>query len=307
MVCFRRIKEKPTLKQLNDPLTRMEFNQAIKKIILHKAPGLNGVSPNAIKALDDENRNVLFEICYDFFDGNVEIEEWQIGNLKILPKKGDTSNPNNWRGINLLDVVSKLMSIILNTRLQIALEKYGTPLQFGASPKLGCAEGSFSLRSLLQMRKEHNLQSWVVFADLIKAFDSIDHKLLFALLEKFGIPDRPLQAIKKLYKNFKIELKIGKCKSQFEYSAGVKQGDNLAPTLFIIVMHFLAEILEKKWNENNILIPSFFHNSNLPNKGGKLIRHDTSYNKKGGLASYKSQRPFTKDELFYFFMSTMEL
>ena len=51
----------------------------------------------------------------------------------------------------------------------------------------------------------------------------------------------------------------------------------------------------------------FFHNSNLPNKGGKLIRHDTSYNKKGGLASYKSQRPFTKDELFYFFMSTMEL
>ena len=65
----------------------MEFNQAIKRIILHKAPGLNGVSPNAIKALDDENRNVLFEICYDFFDGNVEIEEWQIGNLKILPKK----------------------------------------------------------------------------------------------------------------------------------------------------------------------------------------------------------------------------
>ena len=102
------------------------------------------------------------------------------------------------------------MSIILNTRLQIALEKYGTPLQFGASPKLGYAEGSFSLRSLLQMRKEHNLQSWVVFADLIKAFDSIDHKLLFALLEKIGIPDRPLQAIKQLYKNFKIELKIGK-------------------------------------------------------------------------------------------------
>ena len=46
------------------------------------------------------------------------------------------------------------------------------------------------------MRKEHNLQSWIVFADLIKAFDSIDHKILFALLEKFGIPSRPLQAIK---------------------------------------------------------------------------------------------------------------
>ena len=60
----------------------------------------------------------------------------------------------------------------------------------------------------------------------------------------------------------------------------LKQGDNLAPILFIIIIHFLVEILEQKWNENNILILGFYHNSNLPNKGGKLIRHDTSYNKK---------------------------
>ena len=86
--------------------------------------------------------------------------------------------------------------------------------------------------------------------------------------------------------------------NHIEYSVGVEKGDNLEPTLFIIVMHFLAEILEQKWNENNILIPSFYHNPNLPSKGGKLIRHDTSYKKKGGLAFYKSQRPFTKDELF---------
>ena len=69
------------------------------------------------------------------------------------------------------------------------------------------------------------------------------------MLEKFGIPDRPLQAIKKLYNNFKIELKIGKCKSHIEYSAGVKQGENLASTLFIIVMHFSAKILEQKWKK----------------------------------------------------------
>ena len=99
------------------------------------------------------------------------------------------------------------MSIIINPRIQEALKKYGTPLQFGASPNMGCLEGSFSLRSLLQMRKEHNLQSRVAFADLIKAFDSIDHKLLFVLLEKIGIPSRPLQAIKNLYKNYEIELK----------------------------------------------------------------------------------------------------
>ena len=48
------------------------------------------------------------------------------------------------------------------------------------------------------MRKEHNLQSWIVFSDLNKVFDSIDHKLLFVLLETISILDRPLQAIKKV-------------------------------------------------------------------------------------------------------------
>ena len=67
------IKKKPAFNQLNNSLTRMEFNQAIKKI-LNKAPGLNGVSPNAIKDLDDKNRYVPFQICSDFFDSNVEIE-----------------------------------------------------------------------------------------------------------------------------------------------------------------------------------------------------------------------------------------
>ena len=49
--------------------------------------------------------------------------------------------------------------------------------------------------------------------------------------------------------------------------------------------------------ENNILILSFYHNSNLHNKGGKLIRHNTTYNKKDWLSSYNYRFPFTKDEL----------
>ena len=63
-------------------------------------------------------------------------------------------------------------------------------------------------------------------------------------------------------------------------------------------MYFLSELLENKFKENNISIPSFCHNSNLYNKGGKLIRHDTTSNKGGKMVSYNSRRPLTKDELF---------
>ena len=72
---------------LNDPLSLIEFNKAIMKVILHKDTSLNGVSPNAIKALNDENRLILFQICLDFLDNDVKIEDCQVENFKILPKK----------------------------------------------------------------------------------------------------------------------------------------------------------------------------------------------------------------------------
>ena len=52
-----------------------EFKEAIKKLVLHKAPGLNGVSPNAIKELNHKNKMILFEICSDVFNNQTEIDE----------------------------------------------------------------------------------------------------------------------------------------------------------------------------------------------------------------------------------------
>ena len=69
--------------------------------------------------------------------------------------------------------------------------------------------------------------------NFVKAFESIDHKLIFVLLEKTVIPNSPLQASKNLYKNFKFDLKIGKRISLIDDTAGIKEGDNLALTLFM--------------------------------------------------------------------------
>ena len=63
-------------------------------------------------------------------------------------------------------------------------------------------------------------------------------------------------------------------------------------------MHFLSKLLENKFKENDISIPSFFHNSNLYNKGDKLISDETTINKGEKMASYNPRRPLTKDELF---------
>ena len=58
MIDWDRLKElehKSSRDDLGLPLSYLEFLDAIKKFILHKAGGLNGISPNAIKALNEEN------------------------------------------------------------------------------------------------------------------------------------------------------------------------------------------------------------------------------------------------------------
>ena len=129
---------------MNDPLTYEEFNISIGTLILHKVLGIDGIFQNAKKALDVRNRKYLFDICSEYFNGDMDIPEWQMGSCNILPKKGDLYNQNNWRDINLLDAISKITFLVITSRLQLVLDKIGTPLQFGASPQTGCSKGFLS-------------------------------------------------------------------------------------------------------------------------------------------------------------------
>ena len=53
------------------------------------------------------------------------------------------------------------------------LNRDGTKWQFGGIPRLGSADGLFTLKTLLNMQKSHNLQTHVCFVDLVKALTGI--------------------------------------------------------------------------------------------------------------------------------------
>ena len=77
------------------------------------------------------------------------------------------------------------------------------------------------------------MDSHVLFVDLIKAFDTANHELLFTLLGKYGAPESLVDVIRRLHQDFKLEFKLGKDKCSIEYTVGVRQGDNMAAALFL--------------------------------------------------------------------------
>ncbi len=143
-----------------------------------------------------------------------------------------------------MDVCSKIFSSIMNGRAFKLLDKHGTQFRFGGTPELGCRDGLFVLKTLLTMRKYHNLPSYITFVNLVKAYDTANHNLLLYLPEQQGAPPRFVSAIKRIYQDLVVVLKIEKEVVELTQSVGVRQGDNMAPVLFLFLMSAFAETLE---------------------------------------------------------------
>ncbi len=191
------VPQRPTLHDLDLPITYKEADAAINKLKNGKSPGLNGIPPEAYKAMNTKTRRKIHKFIYAFLEGKVDYEGWHDSQCVPVPKSGNLSDLNKWRGVMLIDVCSKIFLSVMNGRAFRLLKLHGTKFQFGGTPTLGCQDGLFTLKTLLKAHKNHHLPSFVAFIDLVKAYDTANHDLLIKILEKYGAPQSLLQQSKR--------------------------------------------------------------------------------------------------------------
>jgi hypothetical protein len=90
----------------------------------------------------------------------------------------------------LMDVCSKIFLSVMNGQAFCLLGLHGTKFQFGGTPGLGCQDGLFTLKTLINAHKNHHLPSFVALVDLVKAYDTTNHDLLLCILEKIWRPPK---------------------------------------------------------------------------------------------------------------------
>ena len=233
---------------LNSPISFIEVKRSIILSKIGKAPGIDCIPNEVLK--NPRITNLFFKLYTFCFENHIVPSLWLKSIVKPIPKSSDKSPyvPMNYRGISLISCVGKIYSSILNCRVSAFLEENNILVeeQNGFRKSRSCEDHIYVLSSLIECKKAQNQNVFAAFIDMSKAFDCINRNLLYFKLLKNNIGGKILYAIQELYKDTMSCVEINGMKTDwFATMQGVRQGDNLSPTLFSIYINDLAVELKR--------------------------------------------------------------
>jgi hypothetical protein len=132
---------------------------------------------------------MLYPLFLDIWKEERFPKDWKEGIIVKIQKKGDYRNCNNWRGITLLVVISKVFTHTILDRISGILETGIQKEQASFRPNRSCIDQINTLRIIIEQSLEFQSPLYLLFVDYQKAFDSVDRRWIWKALEEKGLPN----------------------------------------------------------------------------------------------------------------------
>jgi len=185
----------------------------------------------------------ITELFNKIYNSNVIPEQWKIGKITPIPKKGRSKDISNYRPITSLCSLAKIFERCILTRIVGLNDVTGTNqhgFKANHSTNTALLQLQQSITESIDAGKYHGLVS----LDLSAAFDMVNHNLLIERMSIAGIPDDVIMLIKNWLTNRTAYIEIGGESSMFfEVPDGTVQGSVLGPILFTIFISPMFEII----------------------------------------------------------------
>jgi len=220
---------------LESDITEDEIKAAITHLKTEKAAGPDETVAEMFKYTTVIVIPYLKKLFNAIFDTGRFPRSWSKSLIVPLHKKGSVDVPDNYRGISLISVLSKLFTFVLHQRLQCWTEenKIIAEEQAGFRKGYSTIDNVFVLHSIIQKYLIRHKKLYVAFIDYKKAFDTINRNVLWSILIKLGIGRKMYNVLRSMYSNVQscVRCQTG-CSEYFSCSKGLKQGCVLSPLLF---------------------------------------------------------------------------
>ena len=220
---------------LTGDIQESEIWDAIKCMSNNKSPGSDGLPiefyKKVWKIIKFDYMEMVKYVCNDSRLSNSQL----LGIIKLIAKSGDLKVIENWRPISLLNVDYKIFAKVLTNRLKSLVHKFFSKEQYCGVIGKSIVNCNNTIRDIFYCINENDKELAVMNLDWAKAFDRVNVKFVFQVMDKFGFPKEFIDMIKILYKECKSCVYVnGALSSSFFIKRSIRQGCPLSMLLYVI-------------------------------------------------------------------------
>lgn len=216
------------LKHLNEKRIR----KIVKGMANQKAMGTDNICIELFKVNPKLTSKWLSRMLKVFSVNHLVPSEWRIAKVRMLYKKGDPTDPSNYRPIACTSHLRKIWEMVTHDLLVMQAGQVSN-FQGGFRPKRSALDQCLILHEIIREYKKNKVSLSIAFLDIRKAYDTVNRNHLWNKLTVMGVTEATIWNLRLLFEN--TTMRIHHSNSflpDIQCSIGLMQGASLSPTLY---------------------------------------------------------------------------
>jgi hypothetical protein len=191
---------------------------------------------------EDVTKEVL-----DFLNGGILPRAWNETVIVLIPKTSNPESLKDLRPISLCNVLYKIASKVLASRLKPILDAFISPNQSAFIPGRLITDNvlvAYELTHFLKNKRSGNDYYVALKLDMSKAYDRIEWHFLHSMMHKLGFDERWINLIMQCVSSVSYRIRVNGCLTgEINPSRGLRQGDPLSPYMFVLCAEGFSSLL----------------------------------------------------------------